>query len=124
MALLLFDWLERDGILLLAARMVRMFAYGFLSIILVIYLNLIGFDGLLIGLILTTTLLNSVIFTLLASFYADRIGRKKFLLVYAALMSVSGFIFAISENYIALITAAFIGYYQYNRRRGRCLSYN
>jgi MFS family permease len=85
MALLLFDWLERDGILLLAARMVRMFAYEFLSIILAIYLNLIGFDGLLIGLILTTTLLNSVIFTLLASFYADRIGRKKFLLVYAAL---------------------------------------
>jgi MFS family permease len=63
----------------------------------------------LIGLILTTTLLSSVIFTLPASFYADRIGRKKFLLVYAALMSVSGFIFAISENYIALITAAFIG---------------
>jgi len=109
MALLLFDWLERDGILLLAARMVRMFAYGFLSIILAIYLKLIGFDGFLIGLILTTTLLNSVIFTLLASFYADRVGRKKFLLVYAALMSVSGFIFAISENYIALITAAFIG---------------
>ena len=109
MALLLFDWLERDGILLLAARMVRMFAYGFLSIILAIYLKLIGFDGFLIGLILTITLLNSVIFTLLASFYADRIGRRKFLLVYAALMSVSGFIFAISENYIALITAAFIG---------------
>jgi MFS family permease len=109
MALLLFDWLERDGILLLAARMVRMFAYGFLSIILAIYLKLIGFDGFLIGLILTTTLLNSVIFTLLASFYADRIGRRKFLLVYAALMSVSGIIFAISENYIALITAAFIG---------------
>jgi MFS family permease len=86
-----------------------MFAYGFLSIILAIYLKLIGFDGFLIGLILTTTLLNSVIFTLLASFYADRVGRKKFLLVYAALMSVSGFIFAISENYIALITAAFIG---------------
>jgi MFS family permease len=109
MALLLFDWLQRDGILLLAAKMVRMFAYGFLSVILAIYLKLIGFDGFLIGLILTTTLLNSVIFTLVASFYADRIGRRKFLLVYAGLMSVSGFIFAISENYIVLITAAFIG---------------
>jgi MFS family permease len=106
---LLFDWLQRDGILLLAAKMVRMFAYGFLSVIIAIYLKLIGFDGFLIGLILTITLLNSVIFTLVASFYADRIGRRKFLLVYAALMSVSGFIFAISENYIALITAAFIG---------------
>jgi len=64
---------------------------------------------LLIGLILTTTLLNSVIFTLIASLYADRIGRKKFLVIYAALMSVSGFVFMITENYIALIIAAFIG---------------
>jgi MFS family permease len=109
MALLLFNWLERDGRLLLAAKMVRMFANGFLSVILAIYLKLIGFDDFLIGLILTTTLLNSVIFTLVASFYADKIGRRKFLLLYAALMSVSGFIFTISENYFALIIAAFIG---------------
>jgi MFS family permease len=109
MALLLFNWLERDGRLLLAAKMVRMFAYGFLSVILAIYLKLIGFDDFLIGLILTTTLLNSVIFTLVASFYADKIGRRKFLLLYAALMSVSGFIFTISENYFALIISAFIG---------------
>jgi MFS family permease len=109
MALILFDWLTRDGTLLLTAKMVRTFAYGFLSVILAIYLKLIGFDELLIGLILTTTLLNSVIFTLVASFYADKIGRRKFLLLYAALMSVSGFIFAVSENYFALIIAAFIG---------------
>lgn len=107
--LLLFDWLTRDGKLLLAAKIVRTFAYGFLSVILAIYLKLIGFNELLIGLILTTTLLNSVIFTLIASLYADRIGRRKFLVIYAALMSVSGFVFMITENYIALIIAAFIG---------------
>jgi MFS family permease len=105
----LFDWLTRDGRLLLAAKLVRSFAYGFLSIILAIYLDLIGFEGFLIGLILTTTLINSVIFTLIASFYSDKIGRRKFLLLYAALMSVSGFIFTVSENYIALVIAAFIG---------------
>ena len=109
MALMLFDWLTRDGRLLLAAKLVRSFAYGFLSVILAIYLDLIGFEGFLIGLILTATLINSVIFTLIASFYADKIGRRKFLLLYAALMSVSGFIFTVSENYIALIIAAFIG---------------
>jgi MFS family permease len=109
MALMLFDWLTRDGRLLLAAKLVRSFAYGFLSVILAIYLDLIGFEGFLIGLILTTTLINSVIFTLIASFYADKIGRRKFLLLYAALMSVSGFIFTVSENYFALIIAAFIG---------------
>jgi MFS family permease len=107
--LLLFDWLTRDGKLLLAAKIVRTFAYGFLSVILAIYLKLIGFNELLIGLILTTTLLNSVIFTLIASLYADRIGRRKFLVIYAALMSISGFVFMVTENYVALIIAAFIG---------------
>ena len=87
----------------------RSFGYGFLSVILAIYLDLIGFEGFLIGLILTTTLINSVIFTLIASFYADKIGRRKFLLLYGALMSVSGFTFTFSENYIALIIIAFIG---------------
>jgi MFS family permease len=105
----LFNWLSTDGKLLLAAKIVRSFAYGFLSVILAIYLKLIGFDEFLIGLILTTTLLNSVIFTLIASFYADGIGRRKFLVIYAALMSVSGFVFVITEDYIALIIAAFIG---------------
>ena len=121
---MLFDWLTRDGRLLLAAKLVRSFAYGFLSVILAIYLDLIGFEGFLIGLILTTTLINSVIFTLIASFYADKIGRRKFLLLYAALMSVSGFIFTVSENYIALIIAAFIGTINITGAEVWRLSYN
>jgi MFS family permease len=104
-----FNWLSKDGKLILAARMVRTFAYGFLSVILAIYLKLIGFDDIFIGLILTFTLVNSVIFTLIASFYADRIGRRKMLIAYAALMSISGTVFFASNNYVALITAAFIG---------------
>jgi MFS family permease len=106
---LLFSWLSRDGKLLLAAKTVRTFAYGFLSIILAIYLKLIGFNELLIGLILSATLINSVIFTLLASFYADRTGRRKILIIYTALMSISGAIFVGTENYFILIIAAFIG---------------
>ena len=106
---LLFSWLSRDGKLLLAAKIVRTFAYGFLSVILAIYLKLIGFDDLLIGLVLTVTLVNSVIFTLIASFYVDRIGRRRILVIYAALMSISGAIFVTTENHVMLIVAAFIG---------------
>jgi MFS family permease len=106
---LLLNWLSRDGKLLLAAKIVRTFAYGFLSVILAIYLKLIGFDDLLIGLVLTVTLVNSVIFTLIASFYADRIGRRRTLVIYAALMSISGAIFVTTENHVMLIIAAFIG---------------
>ena len=104
-----FSWLSKDGKLIIVARIVRAFAYGFLSVILAIYLKLIGFNDLFIGLILTSTLLNSVVFTLVASFYADRIGRRKMLIAYAVLMSISGAIFFATSNNIALITAAFIG---------------
>ena len=104
-----FGWLSKDGKLLLVARTIRTFAYGFLSVVLAIYLKLIGLGDFYIGLILTATLVNSVIFTLIASFYADRIGRRKTLIVYAALMSLSGAIFFITTNYIALIVSALIG---------------
>ena len=102
-------WLSRDGKLLLAARILRTFGYGFLSVIIAIYLRFLGFDDVHIGLLLGSTLVNSVVFTLFASFYADRIGRRKLLVIYASLMSVSGVIFAFTDNYYLLILAAFIG---------------
>ncbi|HEY4680675.1 MAG TPA: MFS transporter [Nitrosarchaeum sp.] len=106
---MILNWLTKDGKLLISARTIRTFSYGFLSMILAIYLNLIGFDELLIGFILSATLVNSIIFNLFSSFFADRIGRKKILIIYASLMAVSGGVFFTTENYFALIIAAFIG---------------
>ena len=106
---MLIDWLSTDGKLILYARIIRSFAYGFLSIVLAIYLKLLGFNDILIGIVLTATLVNSVIFTLIASFYADRIGRRKTLIIYGALMSIAGAIFLATDNYFALIAAALIG---------------
>jgi MFS family permease len=103
------NWLSTDGKLILLARTIRTFAYGFLSIVLAIYLKLSGFNDALIGLILTSTLINSVIFTSLATIYANKIGRKKILIIYAALMCISGIIFYVSNNYILLIISALIG---------------
>ena len=103
------DWLSSDGKLILSARIVRTFAYGFLSIVLAIYLKLLGFSDILIGIVITATLVNSVIFTLIAIFYADRIGRRNILILYGALMSIAGAIFLATDNYFALIAAALIG---------------
>ncbi len=107
--MLSLDWLSKDGKLILSARISRAFAYGFLSIIIGIYLKLAGFSEIQIGIVLSATLVNSVIFTLLASFYADRIGRKKILIIYGILMGVSGAIFLATNNFVALIVAALIG---------------
>ncbi|MFL6486428.1 MAG: MFS transporter [Nitrososphaera sp.] len=106
---MLLDWITNDGKLIISTRIVRAFAYGFLSIVLATYLKLIGINDLVIGLILTATLVNSVIFTLLASIYADRVGRRKMLIIYAVLMSISGTIFVVTDNYVILIIAALIG---------------
>lgn len=106
---MIIDWLHKDGKLLFAARVVRTFGYGFLSVTLAIYLDLIGFDKIIIGIILTATLVNGILFTLLTSFFADRWGRRKMLIIFGLLMVVSGLIFYRTENYIALIFAALIG---------------
>ena len=103
------EWVSRDGKLLLGARIVRTFSYGFLSIILAIYLKLIGFNDILIGIVLTATLVNSVFFNIFSSVYADRIGRRKILVLFAVLMIVSTIIFFITNNYVALVIAALVG---------------
>jgi MFS family permease len=103
------EWVSRDGKLILGARIVRAFSYGFVSVILAIYLNLLGFSEILIGVVLTATLVNSVIFNLVSSVYADRIGRRKFLILYAVLMIISALVFFLTNNYVALIIAALIG---------------
>jgi MFS family permease len=109
MKLQILTWLSADGRLILAARIIRTFGYGFLSVILSIYLALIGFDGLQVGLILSASLLNSIFFNLIASFYANRIGRRRLLVIYSLLMSLSGIIFFVTDNYTILIVAALIG---------------
>ena len=105
----ILTWLSDDGRLILAARIIRTFGYGFLSVILSIYLALIGFNGVQIGLILSTSLINSVLFNVIASYYADKLGRRNLLIIYSFLMFSSGIIFFVTDNYVALIVAAFVG---------------
>jgi MFS family permease len=109
MKLQILTWLSVDGRLILSARIIRTFGYGFLSVILSIYLALIGFDGLQVGLILSASLLNSIFFNLIASFYANRLGRRRLLVIYSVLMSLSGIIFFVTDNYTILIVATLIG---------------
>lgn len=108
MALLV--WLSRDGKLLLGANIARMFAFGFLSIILAIYLTSAGYDEVYTGIIFTATLVSGSLFTLFASIFGDRIGRRKTLMLFAGLMSISGTIFAFTTDYYLLLLAALIGF--------------
>lgn len=98
-----------DGRLLFATRSLRMFAYGFLSIVLVLYLAAIGLDETKIGFLLTMTLLGDVVISLWITSNADRIGRKTMLVFGALLMASVGLVFAITSNYLWLVLVATIG---------------
>ncbi|MFN0055704.1 MAG: MFS transporter [Planctomycetales bacterium] len=101
--------LTRDGWLLFATRAVRMFAYGLLSVVLVLYLSEVGLTGWQIGWLLSMTLIGDIALSLWITTSADAIGRRRMLLVSALLMAVSGVIFACSGNFWVLLVAATIG---------------
>lgn len=88
---------------------VRLFAYGFLSIILVLYLIDIGLGGVQVGLLLALTLVGDAIISLFITTRADRFGRKRMLILGAALMLFAGTVFALTNNFAILLVAAIIG---------------
>ena len=101
--------LDRNGRLLFAMRTLRMFGYGFLAVVLVLYLAAAGLDPLAIGIVLTLTLIGDTIISLWLTTNADRFGRRRTLVAGAALMVVAGIAFALTSFVPLLILAGAIG---------------
>jgi MFS family permease len=101
--------LSRDGWLLFATCGVRSFAYGFLSVVLGLYLDAIGLTATTIGWIFTAALAGGAAMTILITAVADRLGRKRLLILGAVLMAIAGSVFAVSHNSIFLVLAAIFG---------------
>lgn len=109
LALEAFKCLTGDGWLLFGTRCARLFAYGLFSVVLVLFLSAAGLDDFRIGLLLTLTLLGDTIISLWLTTTADRIGRKRTLLIGALLMVFAGIIFAVTTDFWLLLLAATIG---------------
>lgn len=101
--------LSHDGQILVATRMARTFAYGAVSVILVLYLVALGFDGAGVGLLLTLTLVGDAAISLWLTTRADAIGRRRVLMAGSALMLGAGLLFALSGDFWVLLIAATIG---------------
>lgn len=99
----------RDFGVLFAARMLRLFAYGFLAVVLVLYLSALGFSEARVGLLLTGTLLGGAVLSLLISTRADRLGRRRMLLLGAVMMAAGGAAMATADSFGWLLLAAIIG---------------
>src|ERR1700704_1565085 len=101
--------LTRDGWLLFLTRFMRLFAYGSLSVVLVFYLIGLGLNASQTGLLLTLTLVGDTVISLYLTTRADRVGRRRMLIVGSILMSAAGVAFACTSNLLLLIIAGTIG---------------
>ena len=101
--------LPRDTWLLFATRFVRLFAYGALSVVLVLYLVSVGLSEQQTGLLLTLTLVGDTLIPLAITTRADRLGRRRMLIAGALLMTGAGLVFASSANPWVLLLAGTIG---------------
>lgn len=101
--------LTRDGWLLFATRCSRMFAYGLLSVVLVLYLVEVGLKEWEVGLLLSLSLAGDTAISLWLTTTADRLGRRRTLILGAILMILAGVHFASTSNFVLLVIAATIG---------------
>jgi len=99
----------RDITLLFSTRIIRLFCYGFLSVVLALYLAETGLTERQIGLLFTFTLAGDAGISLWLTTSADRFGRKKTLAAGALLMAGAGIGFVLTRNVVLLMVAAIIG---------------
>jgi MFS family permease len=102
-------WLSADGKKLLLTRVLRTFAYGYLSVVVGVYLDLLGLDPLRIGVVLTAAIAGSAVMTVFWSLVADRYGRRRTVATMALLMAVGGAAFALTDSFVVLLLAGFTG---------------
>ena len=94
---------------MLAARGVRSFGDGLVSLLLPVYLLELGHGPFETGLIATATLAGSALVTLLVGLYAHRVSGRKLLIGAAVLMGASGIAFAGFQDFWPLLVVAFVG---------------
>jgi MFS family permease len=89
----MFERMNRDVLILMASRGVRSFAFSCLNVIFAIYLSQLGYSTVMIGLVISTAYVSSAILTVLWGFLSDRYGRRRILMLLAALTIVSNAIY-------------------------------
>lgn len=91
------------------AKGFRTFIFGAVSVMTPIYLSVLGYSPVYVGLALFVVVSGNVMSNLLLTWYGNLFGRKKFLLVFSALMAVSGLILFSTTSALPIFIALFLG---------------
>lgn len=101
--------LTADGRLLFAARALRSFSFGWLSVILALYLAGRGFSATAIGAVFTATMVEDALLTMALSTLAARVGAARLMALTAPLIALGGFLLATAESPLLLVVGAVLG---------------
>jgi MFS family permease len=100
---------SRDIYVILLLRFLRMYAYGGCALVLGIFLYISGNTGTQIGTFLTLVLCGDAGISYLLTIKADKIGRRRVLMIGSIFMMAAGVVFALTTNYYILLIAAILG---------------
>jgi MFS family permease len=100
---------QPDLALINAAGFLRSFGVGLIGVVLGIYLSRTGLTSVVIGFIIAVGLAGSALATIVMSLAADRVGRKRFLILLSLLSTIGGIALALSPRLPVLLTMTFIG---------------
>ena len=100
---------DRGIVPIFAARALRGFADGIVSVLLPVYLLALGYTGVQIGAIATATMLGSALATLAIGAWGHRWSVRALLLGAAALMAGTGLGFSAISSFWPMLLLAFLG---------------
>ncbi len=101
--------MNRDLRIIYAAAFLRALSVGLTGVIMGLYLARAGFSATAIGIVVAAGLAGSALATLLAGFRADRLGRRRSLILLSLLAALGGFTFPLAGDFPALLGLAFVG---------------
>ena len=102
-------WIGRDAALIALARGMRAFGQGSVVVLLAIYLDLLGFSVIQIGLFISAGLAGGALFTLVVVVVADALGRRRLLVLFSLMTAAAAMTMAASESFSVLLAASFLG---------------
>jgi MFS family permease len=101
--------LSRDLLLINAAAFLRSFTFGLTGVVLGIYLFRIGLSSLTIGMVIAAGLVGSALATVGVATQADRLGRRRTLVVLSILSAAGVAALALTPALPMLMLMAFVG---------------
>ena len=101
--------MSRDTWLIVMACAMRAFGQGTVFVLIAIYLHLVEFNLVQIGLFLSAALAGAAVYTLSIMFVCDTLGRRRLLIAFAIILAGASAMVASMEQFPVLIAVAFLG---------------